>query len=268
MKRTLSFVLLPLFLGLCAALMRATELAYSFDPKTGLYVGDLAATPALMILSGVTFLLLSVLAFFIRDAKEERPTASLLPFVGILCALILVASAGFQVYYGVMREFSMTNLIQALFSLYAAIAVLGLCKNGFAPSSGGTYAVFAVAPALWISYTLILIYRDRVADPILLDYSYLLFAVVCAVLFFYALTGCIFGKNKLRLATLSGALSVFFSMCELLGHGLALVFPKTNAIFDLSPLESLTLGFLILFIPFAMRELWKKKEIVQEKTLD
>jgi len=269
MKRSLSFIGLPLFLGLCAALLRATELSYSFDPSTGLYLSGLAATPVLMILSGVAFLLFATLTFFTKeDEKCEAADSPALLFVGLACTIILLASAALQIYFAVTQVFSMTNLIQALFSVYAACASLALCKKGFAPSNGGTYAVFAIAPALWVSYTLILIYRDRVADPILLDYSYLLFAVVGAVLFLYALAGCVFGKKKLRLAVLTGSLTVFFSVCELLGHAIALILPSSTATFTLTPLEALTLAFCLLFIPFAMNELWKKKELAQEKTLD
>ncbi|MBQ3055167.1 MAG: hypothetical protein IJC88_03600 [Oscillospiraceae bacterium] len=263
MKRSLSFIGLPLFLGLCAAFLRATELSYAFDPETGLYLSGLSATPALMILSGVAFLLFSALAFFTREEPLDAPTSPVLLPVGLVCTLILLASAAFQIYFGITQVFSMTNLIQALFSVYAACAALVLCKKGFAPSNGGTYAVFAIAPAIWVSYTLILIYRDRVADPILLDYSYLLFAVVGAVLFLYALAGCIFGKKKLRLAVLSSSLTVFFSVCELLGHVIALVLPSSVAVFDLSPIEALTLAFCLIFIPFAINELWKKKEIAE-----
>lgn len=268
MKRHLSFIALPLFLGLCAALLRATELAYSFDPSTGLYLGGIKASPVLMILCGLTFLAVFALSFFTKEAKVDAPPSAALTPISMVCALLLLASAAVQVYFGVMQGFVMTDLVQALLSVYAATAILVLCKKGLAKSNGGTYAVMAVAPALWICYTLILIYRDRVADPILLDYSYLLFAAVCAVLFFYALCGCIYGKSKVRLATFSGALTVFFAVCELIGHAVALMFPLSNATFSLTPLETLTLAFCLLFIPFAMNELWKKKEIVQEKTLD
>ena len=264
MKRRLSFIALPLFLGLCAALLRATELAYALDPTTGLYLGGFSATPVLMIVSGAAFLLLFALSFFTKEAKSNAPASPALTFVGIVCALLLLASAALQVYSGVMQGFVMTDLVQALLSVYAATAILVLCKKGFAKSNGGTYAVMAVAPALWICYTLILIYRDRVADPILLDYTYLLFAAVCAVLFFYAVCGLIYGKNKLRLATFSGALTVFFSACELIGHTAALILPLSNAAFTLSPLETLTLSFCLLFIPFAMNELWKKKELAEQ----
>jgi hypothetical protein len=37
----------------------------------------------------------------------------------------------------------------------------------------------------------------------------------------------------------------------------------SNATFSLTTLEAHTLAFCLLFIPFAMNELWKKKELVQ-----
>lgn len=262
MKRCFPFFILPLFLGLCGAFLRATELSYSFDPQSGLHVQHLSATPVLMVLSVVALLVFSALSFRIREEECSAAPSPAFLAAGALSAVVLLASAGLQIYQCV-TAFAVTTLIQALLSVYTATALLALAKSGLSRSNGGVYAVFAVAPVFWLCFTLILVYRERIADPILLDYTYLLFACICSLLFFYALAGYVYGKNKLRLAALTGSLAVFFSAAELGGHLIATVFPLTSADLSLSTLELTTLLACLILIPFALHEILKNRNQVQ-----
>lgn len=253
MKRIFPLCILPLFLGLCGAFLRATELSYAFDPETGLFVNRLSATPVLMILSCIALLVFFLLSFRLPTEESKAPSR-VFPLLSAGAALVLLLSAGFQLYLCITEGFAITTLIQALLSVYTATALLALGKNRLAPASGGAYSIFCVAPVFWMCFTLILIYRDRIADPILLDYTYLLFSCVASLLFFYALAGCLYGKNKQRLAYLTGALSVFFSALELFGHLLATVLPMTGAALSLSMLELTTLLACLIFVPAALFE--------------
>lgn len=257
MKRWLSFVALPVFLGLCGALLRATELSYSFDVQTGLYLRSLSATPALMGLVLVAFLVFAALSFRFRAESAPKVSESGLLLGGLAASAFLLASAGFQIYHIVTVGFELTLLIQALFSLYAATAALALAKSAFAPANGGAYAVLVVAPVFWLCFTLILIYRERIADPILLDYSYLLFACISALLFFYAQAGRLYGKGKTRLCALFGPCALFFALTEFLGQALALLFPLSTATFSLSALECFTLLFILVFVCVSLPQLLK-----------
>lgn len=259
MKRWLSFVVLPVFLGLCGALLRATELAYSFDAQTGLYLHKMAATPVLMGLSVLVILVFAALSFRYRaEDAPKAPESGLLPG-GMVATVALLACAGFQIYRCITVGFELTLLIQALFSLYAATAALALAKNSFSLANGGAYAVLVVAPVFWLCFTLILIYRDRIADPILLDYSYLLFACISALLFFYALAGRLYGKGSLRICAFFGPCALFFSLVELLGQAFALLFPLSTATFSLSSLECFTLLFVLVFVCVSLPQLLKKQ---------
>ncbi|MBE6915228.1 MAG: hypothetical protein E7471_01160 [Ruminococcaceae bacterium] len=259
MKRWFPFVLLPLFLGLCGALLRATELAYSFDRHTGLFVNQLAVTPVLMTVSLVALAVFVFLSFRLPAAEDSAPS----PFVligGVVSAISLLATVGVVILSIMNSTFALTALIQALLSVYAATAVLVMVKYGFKKSDGGAYAVLVSAPVFWLAYTLILIFRDRIADPILLDYAYLLFACTSALIFLYTVVGVLFGKGKPRGCALFGSLALFFSTTELFGHVFATLLPMSLSGFSLSLTEALTLIFVVAFTLTALPELLKNKE--------
>lgn len=259
MKRWFPYVILPLFLGLCGAFLRATELAYSFDAQSGLLVNPLSVTPVLMAVSLVALAVFVFLSF--RLPTTEDTSAS--PFVlvgGILASIAALLNIVVVVFSFLVSAFALTSLIQAIFSLYVATAVLIMAKYGFSKCRSDGHAVFIVAPVFWLAYTLILIFRNRIADPIILDYAYLLFACTSALIFFYTVAGVLFGKGKLRSCALFGSFALFFSATELFGHVFATLLPMSSCGFTLTLVEALTLIFVLVFTITALPELLKNKE--------
>lgn len=262
MKRILTLIVLPLFLGLCGAVLRAIELAYSFDPVSGLRTTKLAATPALMVLCGV-----AVLAFLLISGRTRpNPNAPDAPrpvfrAVSVLAALILLALAAYQIK-ACVDEFVLTTLIQALLTVYCAVSLFAFGKTGLAsrPSSG--YAVLAVVPVFWACFTLILVYRKWIEDPILLDYVYLIFAFITLILFLFALTGYVYGKRSFFLAGVVGPLAIFFAIVELASQPIAALLPGTQAAHPFSLLEFGSLLAFLIFIPFALYEIFRNSNAI------
>ena len=174
-------------------------------------------------------------------------------------AVALLATVAVVVLSIMNSTFALTALIQALLSVFAATGVLVMAKYGFKKADGGTYAVLVSVPVFWLAYTLILVFRDRIADPILLDYAYLLFACTSALLFLYTVAGNLFGKGKLRSCALFGSLALFFSATELFGHVFAPLLPLSQSGFSLSLTETLTLIFVLVFTLTTLPELLKNK---------
>ncbi len=259
MKRWFPYVILPLFLGLCGAFLRATELAYSFDPDTGLFVNPLVVTPTLISLSLIaTALVMGCILTFFPDA-EDTPTSPFVLVGGVLSAVSLLATVGVVILSVMTSTFALTALIQALLAVFAATGVLVMVKYGFKKAEGGAYAVLISVPVFWLAYTLILIFRDRIADPILLDYAYLLFACVFALIFLYKVVGVLFGKGQLPGCVFFGSLALFFATTELIGHVVAPMLPLSTSGFSLSLTEALTLIFVVFFTITTIPELLKDK---------
>lgn len=257
MKRTLTLIVLPLFFGLCGAMLRAVELAYSFDPLSGLHTTQLAVTPALVALCAIVSLLFLVFAWFIQpdQATVSTPRPVFYAASG-LAALVLFGLAAYQIA-GCVTNFVLTTFIHALLTLYCAVSLLALGKTGLAQRPSSAYTVFAVVPVFWACFTLILVYRERIADPILLDYIYLIVAFIFILLFLYALTGYVYGKNKFRLAAVTGPLALFFLTINVVAQPLAAFLPQTRATFEVIPLEFGALIAFLILIPFSLYEIFR-----------
>ena len=214
MKRILAIGVAPAVLGVVAAFFRAKELAFSFDFATGLPNGALVITPILLVLAAVLLVLCLVFPRrIVREPAPERAHPGLAAVALFGCAVLLALGA-LELYENQLARDMILYIHCALtFVTAAALAVLGL--RGLRWSANSAYSVCGILPVLWACFSLILIFRERIADPIIADYVFLLFAFVCILLFTYAQAGYVYRRNRLRVALCVTVLGVYFCVIEL-----------------------------------------------------
>jgi len=254
MKRISLFGILPFIIGLVAAWLRANELVYVFDPITGLPSNSMWVTGSLVVLA------CAVASFFLVVAlrrKCEPPTGK--PSLGLIpsaCAsfCILFALSGYELY-SYMQSRVVTDLIFGVLTLLCSVAQLFLGLKRLEARDNMAYNIFAAIPTFWTCYALILIFRQRISDPIISDYVYLLLAFVCILLFAYAQCGYIFGKNRAKVAIFTGALTVFFSTVELFAPIIAGMISSDAEFMRVSLQEAAPLAAFLIYIPFSLEEM-------------
>lgn len=254
MKRILTLGFLPLVLGLAGAWLRAYELAYVFDPVTGLPSNPMAVTPVLigLTLAGAAIFIAAALLYRPKE-PHGKPGPMFLAASSVAFA-VLFGFAGY-LFYQCTKAFTITQLIFGLLTLYCAAAVLTLGVKRLDGSPSSVYSVMAVAPVFWACYALILIFRERISDPIILDYIYLLFAFICILLFSYCQAGYVFGRNKQRLAIVTAAMGVYFCVVELIAPVVAGFLSPGAELMKVSLEEALPLAAFLVYMPFALQEM-------------
>lgn len=220
MKRVLAVAIAPIVLGIIAAFFRARELAFSFDFTTGLPKETLIATPVLLG-AAVILLLAALIGSWKRKLPVSEPSAHpALVTVSLFGCAVMLALGGLEIY---------TNRFTRDVILYVHCALTFLCSAAFAilglrclrANQNGIYSFFAIVPVFWACFSLIMIFRERIADPIIADYIFLLFAFICILLFTYAQAGYIYRKNRIKVALCTAVLGSYFCVIELLAPWIA-----------------------------------------------
>lgn len=261
MKRIFLFGILPFILGIAAAWLRAGELVYVFDPSSGLPLNPMWFTPAL----GALVLICEILfLFFALRAKPDEPHSSASPaLMPAACAsfCVLFAFAGYELYL-YMQTREITALIFGILTLLCSVSQLFLGIKRLELRDSTVYNVFAALPVFWACYALILIFRERISDPIISDYIYLLLAFVCILLFVYAQCAYVFGKNRQRIAIATGALAVFFCTIELFAHFFGSIISPDSLLMRPTLQEMAPLAAFLIYIPFSLEEILRNENRV------
>lgn len=219
----LHMILLPLLaitggaVGFC---LRQWELTCSFD-EAGLSSFDTPATILLMILSVVLSAVFLVLC--LRHRKRQIPLgdAFLSPnhrpyliFVILAALLLLVAGA-----MGLAEEltcFSPDTLSLVFWSMciLTCISVSLIARRNFSARNQRRCLAMAVPP-FTCCFWLIVICQPRAADPVILDYAYELFAVICTLLALYFSASLSFVRTRVWPCILFHLLGLYFCMVTL-----------------------------------------------------
>lgn len=231
-------------LGLSGALLRAAEITRAYEPLTGLWLRDEPITRFLLIFSAAAVLAFAAFAYWGGDrGTKEVPLIpgepSTFSKVGLVAsALILVGSVAFEFFsVGILPG---SALIHMLLALFAAVSIVIALKY-----PGTSYNFFALVPVFWACFRLILVYRDRAANPGLMSYFYELMGVVAAVIFYFRVSGFRFGEYRLRWTIFMGFCSIYLSMTAAFGEVLAAVLKGVV----LAHPESI--GYMLSFAVFA-----------------
>lgn len=255
MKKGGLFSLLALVTGIIGAVLRGMERKTGFEPETGLAVPRNLFGILLIALSGAVFLFFLIVVLRIKHEPlfwYDRASLTESPvFFGAYCvaaAAVAVGGALFVVKALSGPSLSASRLILGVFAVVTACALAWTAKGNFGQREKGRYRLRLLVPPFFCCYWLILAYENHAANPVLLQYLYELFAIICAVLAFYHISSFDYGKAKVKPALLFGWLTCYFSLVTLAdGH------PTETMLLYIG----LTLYLLVYLASFLRRAEWE-----------
>lgn len=219
----LNVFLLPLLAvigGIGGFFLRRWELSTVFE-LSGLATPWAPASVTLIVLSIVLAL---VIALLCRGQKNELKTYDdafsasgnwgYLVAIALASACLLVAALfGFK---DEMTSWSRSFLHLLLWVLCIAsfFCVLSIALSNFR-SVSHKYNVTLLIPAYAFCLWLVSAYQQRAADPVVLDYVYELFAIICTLLGLYFAAAFSFAKAKVWRCAFFSLMGVYFSIVTL-----------------------------------------------------
>lgn len=222
-KLAIGFSLSTILLAAIAAVLRYREINTIFDPVTGL-----ARTAPISIIL-IAFSVFSVVVFFLfvsrlrgytefpsyeRAFKTNSPVAMVLSF--ILAVLMIYASYTYYIYAKTL-ESSTADSILAVFAALSGISYLTLSINTFRRKGGPEMPLCCFIIVIFICYWLILTYKLKAADPVILDYVYDALALCSAALATYYITGFCYNRGSPIKTLFFANLTVYLSLVALVG---------------------------------------------------
>ena len=244
----------PVTAGLCAATLRASILKHSpeeFSAVTSVMYGLVAVC--------IIATLMAVIAAFLLKGGIQFSSgivSNLLPQSHGICAAVILIYAVLSLL-PLRFEFDATKLVLALFSVYCAVALLVLGKYRLAARDETSYCIFSAVPAFWACFMIILAFRDKVSDPIISNYVFLILSYISILFFCYSLSAHVLGKKRKSFTAFSCFVGIFFILTEIF----SLLFSGAFATFGVENVRELLplVAFLVL-IPSATAEILRKKD--------
>lgn len=250
----LNVILLPLlavFGGVGGFFLRRWELEAAFE-NNGLSI--LWTSPSILLVVLTVILALAFILLCQRNQHELKSYGDAfsapnnwgyLAVTAVAAAHLLVAGV-----LGLKAELDSgaPRLLRLL--LYGMCVVSFFCVLTIALGNfrarGRKYSLTLLLPAYTGCLWLVTAYQQRAADPVVLDYAYELFAIVCTLLGLYFAAGFSFGRGRPRLCALFCLLSVYFGIVTLAdGHD-----QNTYLIFLFSILYQLATATVLLYRAF------------------
>lgn len=219
--KNLAAPLLTAALGVIGAILRKIELNTVFEPS-GLAKQWQPITIALVVLS----VLATVYFVFssrglkklsaVEGYNEVFAGGGIIPF-----ALSVLATAGIavgSVLYYINGGETILSAVLMLVGAAAAVAVFALAYGVFKKRGDAkTAAVFSTLFVLFVCFWMVLEYKFRSADPVLLDYVYDFLALCSAALAFYYKAGFAFGRPKPASTMMFSRISAYFCIVAIPG---------------------------------------------------
>lgn len=212
--------LLAVISGIGGFFLRRWELSTAFEPN-GLVT---PWTPASVMLIMLSIVLALVVAFLCCKPKNELKTYGDAFFApGNLLYLVILALASacllvgsFVGFKSAMTSWPRNLLHLALWVLcFAAFfCVLNIALSNFR-STSRKYNVMLLIPAYAFCLWLVSAYQQHAADPVVLDYVYELFAIICTLLGLYFAAAFSFAKAKVWRCAFFSLMGIFFSIVTL-----------------------------------------------------
>lgn len=249
MKRLLAIGLIPLALGVAGAFVRARELAFAFDPTTGLPKQTLIGTTILMIGGALLLLYALAIGFKVKAKPIPHHKSTIFTVVALVSFAVLLGLAGYQFYQNTQVK-TMIGYVLAVLTLFCSISIAITGIQCLRSNDNAIYSLFTILPVFWACFSLILVFRDRIADPIIADYIFLLFGFICILLFLYTQAGYIYRKNRLMLSVVTAMLGTYFCSIEVLAPIIAAKLSETY-LFVPNFSETISLAVFVIYMPFA-----------------
>lgn len=259
MKKHVLIPVLTVLLSIAGFLLRRWELSTAFEGDVSLPVSGAPATTALVVFC----LLAAVLLFLLTRVKLPRgrewnwPACFAADGLSLYLvpvaagALLVLLSAGWELYSGLLslrllRE-NGQSVGAVLLDLVLALALIPLAgsffaigrKNAHAGETGaGDDSMLPLVPGFIGCLWLVAAYRDHAANPVLLDYVFLLLGIISTLLGFY-FTSCISFKRPYvsSMAFFSAMGILLLSVAMAGGNLFALLFYSGVCLYQLANLS-------------------------------
>ena len=204
-----------LAVGILGACVRGWELAYAFNPETGLY--DAGAAAFVLPLISVLAALLSILAAAAHRSSAEsflsafpiRSRASLA--IIAIAGLVMVASGVLKIF-GFVQSASFTALLFGILTVACGISLLVLSKARFRGEADELVSFVSTIPIYWACFMLILTFMEHPVEPVIQTFAYDLLASCAILLAIYYASAMLYGKHAVGLCLMSTLAALYFSL--------------------------------------------------------
>ena len=245
MKKGFLLSLTTLLAGVGGAVLRRLEWNTGFEPETGLAIAGNRPLLGLLLLSALLGIGL-ILALRTGKAPANgsgtvvRPRSFVcLAATGIAALALAVGGVLAAIDAQTQAPPQTARMIWGLCAVVTAGFLLWTAVGPFVEKTPGKYRFRLLVPAFFCCYWLILAYEAHSANPVILQYMFQLFAVICILLSFYFIAGFDFGRAKVRSAAFFGYWGCFFT-------GVTLMDPHTPGIFLIHAAAAV---YLLFYLP-------------------
>jgi hypothetical protein len=223
MGKAIGSILFAVAAAVAGFFLRRWELATVYD-ETGLPYA-LTQVPASITLIGVSLLVIVIFAFLCRGRHRRfkngygdafaAPNA--LYLVGIVVsAASLFGSAVFTCSDSmqalqVQEVPSVLSLVLAGFSVAAAVGIVLSGVRNYRGNQKGQNSAALLVPAYACCLWLVDAFRVRSADPLIIDYAYMIFAIISTLLALYFISGFSFDRPKVFHTAFFSLIAIYFT---------------------------------------------------------
>ncbi len=219
-KKKVLTPVLTVLLGAIGAVLRKIELDTVFEPS-GLAKEGQPVTIALAIFSAVAALYFIFSSVDLKKLSAEESynevfAGGIVPFLLSAIAAAGIA-AGSALYFMNGGETLLSGSLM-LVGAAAAVSVFALAYGVYKKRGDvKTAAAFSTLIVIFVCFWMVLEYKFRSADPVLLDYVYDFLALCSAALAFYYKAGFAFGKPKPANTMIFSRVSLYFCIVAVPG---------------------------------------------------
>ncbi len=213
-----------IILAAVAGYIRKTEIDTVFDLVSGLT----HSAPVTYILAALSVFSALVIFFFSLSFRSRKPEPGfenafkiktlLVPVISFLLFAMMILAA--FLYYDYVKK-NMDSIIAdgilALFAALSGIAFLTISINSYRRKSGPELPLCWFVIVIFICYWLIMTYKQKAADPVLLDYVYDALALCSAALAAYYITGFCYNRGSLPKTLFFANMTVYLCIIAFIG---------------------------------------------------
>jgi len=218
-----SAVVIPVFAllaGVIGFLLRKMEVNTMFEAATGFAKRGSVVSSLLIALAAVVIVLSLLCGVVIsRKMKAEADYCRAFEPGGfVYLALSFVLSAAWLaavvwITFNGIAGGTVTALviIYAFLGVLTAVSMIFMARGAYKGRGGGELMLFSTIPPLFFCFWLILVYKNNVANPVILRFAYQCLALAAAALGAYFSAGFVFGKAAAGKTLFSFLVTIFFS---------------------------------------------------------
>lgn len=231
MKQAHKIGLMAAAVGVPAAVLRAMEIQWGFDPQNGM---PLELTAVRVVLWGAALLVLALAIVMSqpyaadnRSYEEMYANPSENRKITAVCGAALMLLGAISGIYVTFSTGALYSSVTGEFLPATAIPLMGLWLLAMASAASfvlqmrsrkqeitKSAANFTIIPLYWAAFDLIVTYKETSISPFITRYAMDLAVAACLMVAFYLHAGLLYGKPRLRCYSVFAALAIFFSVAS------------------------------------------------------